>query len=299
MTELRACRLLIALTLIISCVMGATAQERVEHVRAREVLKQARAVLGGEAKVNAVNAFSATFKSRLLMKNGEQRFGEFQVDLSLPDKFAKRETRNLPGGLGQMITTSLLDGEQVWFNVRTTSADVPVVPVASADPAKEQAALLQRLRDEQALYLLQILLTVPASYSVDFTYAGEAEAEDGRADVIDARGAGGFSARLFFDKESHRLLLLSYQEPAPQQIVMSRDAKGTMTARPNMQTPGATPPTVEVQWRFSDYRAEEGILVPHLITRGKGGKIDQELELKSFRVNPSFKPDNFTAKQKR
>ena len=45
-------------------------------------------------------------------------------------------------------------------------------------------------------------------------------------------------------------------------------------------------------WR-SD-KAVNGIKLPHLITRGADGTTQEELKIKSFKINPNFKADTFT-----
>jgi hypothetical protein len=70
-------------------------------------------------------------------------------------------------------------------------------------------------------------------------------------------------------------------------------------AKKNAQVQYKPAADAEVRLRFADYRPEAGIVVPHLITREKNGKIVQEAELKSFKVNPSYKAEYFEAKIKR
>ena len=53
-----------------------------------------------------------------------------------------------------------------------------------------------------ARFALAFLLTSPPSMPLEFAYGGEAEADDGKADVVDAKGPGSFAARLFLDKKT-------------------------------------------------------------------------------------------------
>lgn len=301
MSSVRQNQLLLVLGLIITFLTPALAQDGVKGRSAQKVIDQARAAVGGEAKLSAIKSLSASFKFRRLAANGEQRSGELQLDFLLPDKFAMKEVRDLPRNLGQVITHSLLNGQQPWLDVRTTTSEVPVVSVTKGDTTKEQSLLLQRLRKEQALYLLQLMIMTPASFPLEFTYIGEAEAEDGRADVVEARGVNDFIVRLFFDKETHRLLLLSYREPAPEQLILTprQSGQGSAQLQQNTQGDAEKRQDIEVQLRFSDYRVEDGFYLPHLIIREKGGKVDQEMELKGFKINPPFKPEHFEIKAKK
>src|SRR5207247_2731174 len=102
----------------------------------------------------------------------------------------------------------------------------------------------------------------PSFFPVEFSYAGEAKAEDGSADVIEVKGPNGFTARLFLDQKTHQPLMLSYRGVAPRMVVnrmtapagrrpeeIEKAAKESQT-----QVLASKPPEVEMQVRFSDYR---------------------------------------------
>jgi len=55
---------------------------------------------------------------------------------------------------------------------------------------------------------------------------------------------------------------------------------------------GGQPITIETH--LSDYKAVNGIKMPHLITRGVNGQTNEEWEIKSFKINPSLKGNTFT-----
>src|SRR5215217_6549520 len=77
---------------------------------------------------------------------------------------------------------------------------------------------------EFSRYLLAMILTPPPSLAVEYKYAGESDVEDVKADVIDVTGPDNFSVRVFFDKNSHLPLLLSYRGPKPRVVTMTRQA---------------------------------------------------------------------------
>ena len=56
---------------------------------------------------------------------------------------------------------------------------------------------------------------------VEFTYGGEAEADEAKADVVDAKGQGSFAARIFLDKATHRPLMLQYRGAAPRVVMQT------------------------------------------------------------------------------
>jgi hypothetical protein len=70
----------------------------------------------------------------------------------------------------------------------------------------------QQQRREVIQILLAWFLAPPASTQTQFAYVGEAPGPEGsKLDVIDAKTADGIATRLYFDKESHRLIGLSYK----------------------------------------------------------------------------------------
>jgi hypothetical protein len=47
---------------------------------------------------------------------------------------------------------------------------------------------------------------------------------------------------------------------------------------------------------LDDYRAEDGVLLPHKVSRSVDGKTTEEWTFKTIKVNPAFKPDAFSGK---
>ena len=289
-------KVFIGAMLAASSILPSPAQNSTKAPSAQNLLAQARAAIASEVRLNQIKSLSAAYSIRRLLPNGEQLTGEAQLDFLPPDRFAKSETWTLPGNIGQVISSTLLNGDQTWSDAHATNSKIPVM--RDSESEKEGLALLQRMRKENALSLLQLLLAAPSDVFAEFIEVGEAQAEDGRADVVDAKGANGFVVRLFFDKGSHRLLLMSFQEPAPQRIPLSHSKSDKSLSQPAPRTEAAKGPVIEVQFRFSDYRAEDGINVPHLITKESNGRIVEERNLKSLKINPSFKPDHFEIRRK-
>ena len=59
------------------------------------------------------------------------------------------------------------------------------------------------------------------------------------------------------------------------------------------QASGPQPQTT-LEMHLAEYKAVNGIKLPHLITRGADGTTQEELKIKSFKINPNFKADTFT-----
>ena len=130
------------------------------------------------------------------------------------------------------------------------------------------------------------------------TYGGEAEAEDGKADVVDAKGPGNFAVSCS-----------STEEPSPADAHVSRrrparenpDAAGTAARRrPRRRTarrsPGAAAQVVDIMLFLDDYRNVDGVMLPHHWSRSVDGKPTEETAFKTIKLNPAFKPDAFAQK---
>ncbi|MBA3767417.1 MAG: hypothetical protein H0W99_10585 [Acidobacteria bacterium] len=232
-------------------------------------------------------------------------------NFQLPDKFQRSESW-LVGGLGSnVIMSRTLSGGESWTDNSAPSGGIIFMRDGQAEkPTKEQMEQMQKrqtgqMRAEFARYMLVLLLNAPNDFNVQYNYAGEAVAEDGRADVIDASGAAGFAARLFLNKETHLPLMLSYRAPKMRMMTVSRSighqggADAVKEARDKMSK--ETPPSgkaeeVEYQMRFEDYRKVGSLLLPHRITQSMNGELNEEWEITSYEINPQFKADKFQKK---
>jgi hypothetical protein len=57
----------------------------------------------------------------------------------------------------------------------------------------------------------------------------------------------------------------------------------------------AAPPQGQatLELHLGEYKTVSGIKMPHLITRGPEGITQEELKIKSFKINPNLKGDTF------
>lgn len=284
-----------------------------ETSRAEEVLKRARAAVGGEAKVRAVTGLSIKGRFRRVIQERELS-GERELDLLLPDKYMRTESIEMPGMGSAASNTRAVSGADFWTSgtgrggmvIMMRSDGREVTPEQKERAEREQARLL---RNELARYVLALLLAPPENLPLQLTYAGEATADDGSADVIDAAGPEGFAARLFVDKTTHLPLMLTYRAQKPRMMMMTmggghggggagkspeelrKEAEEKLKAEGPQQ-----PEEVEMQVRFADYKEAGGLLLPHSISVASEGQTTEEWEIKSYAVNPQFKADKFQKK---
>ena len=274
-----------------------------QSARAQELIGQARAALGGEAKIKAVQSLTASGKLRQVMRSDDtdnQIEGEIELNFLLPDKYLRTDTTPLPVGDGEVRRISGINGDQTFRDAQATGGGMVMIRPMADDPNARRGQL-RMMREELARHLLVWLLTSPANFPVEFSYAGEAESKDGKADALDIKGPEGFNARLFLDKQTHIPLMLSYRAPQPRAAMITRSMQGShedlearkKEAQEQAERQAANPELSEIQVYFSDYRAEDGILLPHRITRSVNGDFSEEWELKKFKINPPLKAESF------
>jgi len=279
-----------------------------DAVRAQELIRQARAAIGGEEKLKAVQSLSAAGTFRRVI-GGQDLSGELEFDLLLPDKYLKSETMiPMPGA--DITRIEALSGDKAWADARSSGPGRIMIRTAG-DGANAQVALQRATQAEFARLLLSWLLTSSPAFPLEFSYAGEAKAEDGAADVLDVKGPNGFAAQLFLDQKTHQPLMLGYRGVAPRMVMNRTTTQGGRSPEEvekaikeaqakakegHAEAPAQRPPEVEMQVRFSDYRNIGGLLLPHRISKATNGKLNEEWEMTKFKLNPTLKPEKFEKK---
>jgi hypothetical protein len=263
--------------------------------RAASVLADARKALGGEEKLRSVRTLQATGDVRRSMGD-MQLDGELELLLEAPDKLRRNESIGMPGG-GTMVRTEVRNGTDVWDDSSQRGGMGGHMMImrgpGGREMSEEQLKEMRRRtrRSDLARYMLAWLLTTDAAV----THAGVAEAPDGKADVLEVKPAEGPALRLFIDQKTHMPLMLTWQGPPPR-IMVRRP--GSAPPNPDDITRPAgsegPPPEATFELRFEDYRNVDGILLPHLMSRGVSGSVNEEWTIKSYKVNASFKNNTFT-----
>ncbi len=265
--------------------------------RAEETLKQARAAAGGEEKLRSVQSLTARGKYRRVFGERETS-GERELSFQFPDKFLVADSFAV-GGLNTATTTSKgLNGDDAWQGGR---GGMFIIGGPQMTEEQKTAMYRRNFQIEWARLALGMLLTTQPSFPVQFTYAGEADAEDGKADVLDAAGPEKFAARLFLDKQTHLPLMLTYKTTARRMAAggglgirhgMSKEEVDKMIRE--QQEKMGPPREVEHQIRFSDFRKVGGLMLPHRITQtSDSNDMTEEWEITKYEINPQLKPDTF------
>ncbi len=316
-------RYLLGTSIVVILLHAVVAQTGADVARVQTLLGAARTALGGPEKLQSVQSLTVTGQFRRVMmmqvksdggsapEAPPQMSGEINLAFAMPDKFMKTHDIDLPMG-GAITETVAFDGAQAWSDVHSDGGGHVIIRRPGAEGSGGGAPGEgggQRLRAEFARYMLALLLNAPAEQQIAWTYAGEAQADDGHADVLDCKGANGFNARLFLDQGTHRPLMLTYRSNEPVMRMMMRTGPppagggggSTKVETKDVQVANMPPPEMketETEVRFGDYRAVDGIIWTHQITFASAGTVNEEWEIKTFKVNPQFKADKFQKKGK-
>jgi hypothetical protein len=278
---------------------GASAQDAA--AKAQQLIAQARAALGGDK----LKSLSVTGNYRRTFGQMEMT-GEVSYDLILPDKMMKTETMS-PAPSLEITRVETLNGDDVWEDQQQRGGGGMMIfrrgPGGPAsDPEKARDMMRQGVRSDFARLVIGWLLTTPSSFPVEYSFAGEAESPDGKADALDVKGPGGFAIRLFLDQKTHRPLMLTYNARKPR--IMTQTAAPGEHRNPEemdkkmkeMEAETAKQPEVEYRIYLSDYREVNGVSIPHKMTRSIEDEVNEELEIKNVKINPQLKPEKFVKK---
>lgn len=275
---------------------------------AQEILKSARVAIGGEELLLKIQSLSIKGQFRRIL--GEREMGgERELSILLPDKYLAEDSFSQGGLSTAMINSRGLNGEHAW-NGNSGGGGAMFIRMngpggQQATPEQMEAMFRRQYSAEFTRYLLAILLMPPPSLAVDYKYAGESDVEDVKADAIDVTGPDKFAVRLFFDKQTHLPLLLSYRAPKPRIMTMTRTAadknvkpedalkKAQEDADHKMAAPPQPPEQVDFFIRLTEYKKVSGLMLPHKLTFLTETEVSEEFQISKYQLNPAFKADKF------
>ena len=290
------------------------------------LLAEARKALGGEEKLAAIKRLqiSGTF----LRSTGPDQIidGDFDIFIDLPDKYRRDEITGFAGA--NVERTEALNGQDVWddssggltggrgfgggggfgsggrgggdragggggglrgggFDRGRNQGQNSGAPQTDAPQADERVREQQR-RARQA-ELARLTLVWLMTTDAPIAWIGTAQAPEGTADVLEVRPTNGVPTRLFLEPTTHLPLMITWSgQPSRGGDIRRRGA-----AAPASPAQGQT----TLVLHMSDYKTVNGVKLPHLITRGTEDTTQEEIKVKSFKINPTFKAGTFTHSQ--
>lgn len=183
---------------------------------ADSVMAAARAAMGGDAKIAAVKTFIANGRTRQV--RGENLVPiEFEIQVELPDKYSRRD--EFPQQDQGPVTAGFVGDALVLIPRPVPPPPRPGMP--APPPGAMEAQLRMRLnqgKQDFARLMLGMFAGTPASFPLGYTYVGQAEAPQGKADVLDVKGPANFTGRLFINAETHLPVLITWTAPGPQMM---------------------------------------------------------------------------------
>ena len=264
---------------------------------AGESLEKGRNALGDVQSLKALSLTGARRVSTQTPEGPGTMSRESEMHFLLPDKFLRSETVEMPGGMQGPAIVEALDGATSWREVQNAPAHANIVirtpgvgPGASGP--QEAEARTKMLRTIYLRNMLMYTLSAPAGVDVQFEYAGEAESDDGRAWVINAKGPENFAMRLFIDQKTNMPVMASWRGMQARPMIRTIRMQGPPPEKvPEIDEP--KPKEVEFEARLSEHKKVGGLLLPHVMTVTSEGKLTEEYEIKSARANPNLKPEKF------
>lgn len=271
---------------VITVSIGLSADSGFAQARTAEsVIAAARAALGGEAKISAVKTFIANGRTKQV--RGENLVPiEFEIQAELPDKYSRRD--EFPQQDAGPVTAGFVGDQLVLIPRPVPPPPRPGMP-APPPGAMEKQLMARTVQAKQdfARLLIGMFAGTTTAFPVTFAYVGQAEAPQGKADVLDVMGPANFRARLFV-ADNGLPIMLSWTAPG-----------GPGPGGPGGPPPGAggppSPPKPAPEQRmfFADYKDVDGLKLPFRIRRAAGSETTEETTFDRYRINAKVDPRRF------
>jgi len=288
--------------------------------RATEILKATRQALGGD-KLAAIKSLVASGQTKRVRGNNLVPI-EFEIDLELPDKYLRKDES--PAEETDPTSTGF-NGEDL---IQLPAPSTPTMPARPGGPPPPGPAQIEAQRKARVMaikqdfvrFALGIFADSFTTFPLTFGFAAQAEAPQGKADVLDVRGPGGLAMRFFINSQTRQPIMVSWTQPPTNVIVL---APGQ--AQPSTVAPGAVvvtgPPApassatqaeketyakevqavrqkaqgthVENRIYYADYRDVDGVQLPFRLRRAIGADTTEETTFDRFRINAKIAPQKF------
>jgi hypothetical protein len=164
-----------------------------------------------------------------------------------------------------------------------------------------RARMTQAKQDFARLMLGMFAGSTPA-FPLTFAYVGQAEAPQGKADVLDVKGPANFAGRLFV-AENGLPIMFSWQQQGPGGPGGPGAMAGPRPAGPGGPPAGAAPeggapskPAPEQRIFFAEYKDVDGLKLPFRIRRAAGSETTEETTFDRYRINAKVDPRRFDTK---
>jgi hypothetical protein len=235
---------------------------------AAAVIAAARAALGGDKNLTAVKTVVATGRMRQLRGDNLVPV-EFEIACELPDKYVRRD--------------------------EFPAQDMP--PSVNGFRGDQMIGASKTTREDFARLMLGAFAASFSAFPLTFTYAAEAEAPEGKADVLDAAGPANFSTRVLVQRETHLPVMVMWQAAAPPARGGPGGGPPPPPGGPERGAPGpgrGAAPMAEHRLYFADYRdVNGGVKWPFRLRHSVAGTTVDEMTFDRVNVNAKIDPKKF------
>ena len=306
---------------------GAAGHASPEAADAGAILAAAREALGGDRKLSEVKSFVATGRTRQVRGNNLVPI-EFELYCELPDRYVRKD--EIPAQESEP-TSSGFNADRLIQIPPPAAAAGPAPGTAAAAPGRApgpppdpRKARVTTLKQDFVRLTLGLFAASFPSYPLTFSLIGQAEAPQGRADVIEARGPDAFVLKLFVNSETHLPIMVSWTVPATSAVLAAPGkpapgnlAPGTIVvdvpAPPQASAPkeeqeryakdvmelrrkALAGRLVEHRLYYADYRdIGNGLKFPFRLRRAVAGETIEETNFDGFSINKRIDPRRFEA----
>jgi hypothetical protein len=349
---------ILCLTFLTSVIVFAQAPDApATSGEAAVVLNASREALGGDKRISSIKTIVASGATRQLQGDNLVPI-LFEINIELPDKYVRTDEiparESGPSSRG-FNGDALIQVGDAPVGPGPRRGGPPAAPPASAPaaaggatagkpaagdaagrpggpggergrgPASPPSSPTTPIKQDFAKLTLGMFATSFSSYPLSFGHAGQAEAPEGKADIIDVKGAGNFTARFFIDSKTHLPLMLSWTTP-PNLVPVVAGQKppanlppGSVTFETPMPPPDSAAPEQKKQFEeealaarkkamastrptenriyYADYRDVDGLKLPFRIRRAIGASTVEETVFDRYRINAKVDPRKFEVRK--
>ncbi len=288
---------------------------------AAAVLSATRQAMGGEKRLSSIKTIVASGQTRQLQGDNLVPI-IFEITIELPDKYVRTDEiparESGPSSRGFNGDGLIQSGDVPTGGRR---GGPPPGPAREGVPPGPPPNPSLSVKQDFARLTLGMFATSFSGYPLSFGLAGQAEAPEGKADVLDVKGTGNFSARLFIDSNTHLPLMLSWTTP-PNLVPVVAGQKPPAPLPPGsvvFETPmppaesasaeekkkfedealalrkkamASSRPT-ENRIYYGDYREVDGLRLPFRLRRAVGATTVEETVFDRYRINARVDPRKF------
>jgi hypothetical protein len=297
---------------------------------AAAALSAAREALGGEKRISSIKTIVASGATRQLQGDNLVPI-LFEINIELPDKYVRTDEiparESGPNSRGFNGDALIQSGDAPGPGAGARRGGPPPSAPAGGGGARAGSppSPTTPVKQDFVKLTLGMFATSFSSYPLSFGHAGQAEAPEGKADMLDVMGPGNFSARFFIDSKTHLPLMLSWTTP-PNLVPVVAGQKppanlppGSVTFEAPTPPPESATPEQKKQFEeealaarkkamastrptenrvyYADYRDVDGLKLPFRIRRAIGATTVEETLFDRYRINARVDPRKFEVRK--